>query len=82
MVERMVADIKDGSFSLNRGRSPRMLVMAPTRELARQVEGEINALARPHFLSTTVFHGGPAYGPQESALRTGYFLYFLIKSRH
>jgi ATP-dependent RNA helicase DDX21 len=71
MVERMVADIENGSFSLNRGRSPRMLVMAPTRELARQVEGEINALARPHFLSTTVFHGGAAYGPQESALRTG-----------
>lgn len=71
MVERMVADIEAGTFTLSRGRSPRMLVMAPTRELARQVEGEINNLARPHFLATAVFHGGASYSPQENALRAG-----------
>jgi ATP-dependent RNA helicase DDX21 len=67
----MAADIEQGSYALSRGRSPRMLVMVPTRELARQVEAEINELARPHFLATAAFYGGSSYLPQEQALRTG-----------
>lgn len=47
-----------------RGRGVSMLVLCPTRELARQVEGELQAIARPLNLYTTVFHGGVSYDPQ------------------
>ena len=71
IVERMAKDVEDGVHELRRGRGPRLLVMAPTRELARQVNDELTQLARPHRLFTAVFHGGSAYGPQEGALRNG-----------
>ncbi|CAM9605684.1 unnamed protein product, partial [Phaeothamnion confervicola] len=53
------------------GRGPRMLIICPTRELARQVSEELVLLARPHGLAVDCFHGGVAYGPQEGALRRG-----------
>ncbi|CAM9833096.1 unnamed protein product, partial [Choristocarpus tenellus] len=54
-----------------RGRSPRFLVVCPTRELARQVYEELATLSRPHGLRAEVFHGGVSYLPQENALRSG-----------
>ncbi|CAM9936770.1 unnamed protein product, partial [Discosporangium mesarthrocarpum] len=54
-----------------RGRSPQLLVVCPTRELARQVYEELASLAAPHGMRAEVFHGGVSYGPQESALRQG-----------
>lgn len=71
IVERIAADAAAGLFELKPRRSPRMVIMAPTRELARQVHDELALVARPHRLSTAVFHGGAAYGPQEGALRSG-----------
>lgn len=68
---RMVADVASGDYELRRGRKPRMVVLVPTRELARQVCDELANVARPHRLTTTVFHGGTSYGPQEGALRNG-----------
>ena len=55
--------------SRERGRAPRAIVMAPTRELARQVAEEF-AKSGPELTVTTVY-GGAGYGPQESALRRG-----------
>jgi len=54
-----------------RGRGVSFLVLCPTRELARQVEGELAQLARPLGLYTQVFHGGVSYDPQARALRNG-----------
>eukprot|EP00566_Odontella_aurita_P008957 CAMPEP_0113580260 /NCGR_PEP_ID=MMETSP0015_2-20120614/30570_1 /TAXON_ID=2838 /ORGANISM="Odontella" /LENGTH=857 /DNA_ID=CAMNT_0000484421 /DNA_START=353 /DNA_END=2924 /DNA_ORIENTATION=+ /assembly_acc=CAM_ASM_000160 len=54
-----------------RGRLVSMLVLCPTRELARQVQEEINIIARPFGLNTAVFHGGVSYDPQARALRNG-----------
>lgn len=51
------------------GRAPRVLVLAPTRELAKQVAEEF-AKYGPEF-SVLSLYGGSAYGPQEGSLRRG-----------
>ncbi len=56
-------------FVRERGRGPRALVLAPTRELASQIDAEIRLLARYTKLkAVTVFGGVSAYG-QIRALR-------------
>lgn len=52
-------------------REPQALVMAPTRELAQQVAGEIEAIGRHRGIRTLPVYGGVAYGPQLEALREG-----------
>jgi ATP-dependent RNA helicase DDX21 len=54
-----------------RGRSPSMLVLCPTRELARQVSDELSSVAKPLGMFVDVFHGGVSYDPQARALRMG-----------
>ena len=49
---------------MERGRPVSMLVLCPTRELARQVQEELAAVARPLRLFVDVFHGGVSYEPQ------------------
>ncbi|CAL9136257.1 unnamed protein product [Musa acuminata var. zebrina] len=51
------------------GRLPRALVLAPTRELARQVEKEIKESAP--YLSTVCVYGGVSYNIQKNALSRG-----------
>lgn len=51
------------------GRLPRVLVLAPTRELAKQVEKEINESA-PN-LNTVCVYGGVSYITQRNALSRG-----------
>lgn len=55
--------------SRERSRLPRAIVVAPTRELAKQVADEFSKSAPG--LSTVTVYGGAAYGPQENALRRG-----------
>ena len=47
------------------------LVLAPTRELARQVAEEAKTLSGDSGLRTAVVYGGVAYGPQIQAFRKG-----------
>jgi ATP-dependent RNA helicase DeaD len=47
------------------------LVLAPTRELARQVAEEAKLLAGDSNVRTAVVYGGVAYGPQLQAFRKG-----------
>jgi ATP-dependent RNA helicase DeaD len=47
------------------------LVLAPTRELARQVAQEAEILAGAAGMRTAAVYGGVAYGPQLQALREG-----------
>jgi ATP-dependent RNA helicase DeaD len=47
------------------------LVLAPTRELARQVAEEAKILAGEQGMRTAVVYGGVAYGPQIQAFRQG-----------
>ena len=51
------------------GRRPTVLILAPTRELAKQTSDEWK-LTAPEF-STLSVYGGTAYDPQVAALRQG-----------
>ncbi|MFC6591122.1 DEAD/DEAH box helicase [Deinococcus lacus] len=55
--------------SRERARLPRAIVVAPTRELARQVAEEFTKTGSD--LTTVTVYGGAAYSPQENALRRG-----------
>ena len=59
------------SGRMRRGRPVSMIVLCPTRELARQVTDELQSVASPLSLTVEVFHGGVSYGPQAAALRSG-----------
>jgi len=52
-----------------KGRTPRALILTPTRELALQVSKELDWIA-PHLTVTSVY-GGTGYHTQEQALRRG-----------
>jgi superfamily II DNA/RNA helicase len=54
-----------------RSREPRALVLAPTRELARQILQVIEPLAGALGLRAAAVFGGVAIGPQVNALRRG-----------
>jgi superfamily II DNA/RNA helicase len=50
---------------------PMGLVLAPTRELATQINATVEPLAKAMGLNTTVIYGGISQGRQEKALRAG-----------
>jgi superfamily II DNA/RNA helicase len=50
---------------------PRALILAPTRELASQIEATMAPLAKALSLRTLAVFGGIGAGPQISALRAG-----------
>ncbi|BAJ74070.1 superfamily II DNA and RNA helicase [Microbacterium testaceum StLB037] len=54
-----------------RGRKPRALVLAPTRELANQIDEVIKPLAQPFGLVTTTVYGGVNQKRQVDALNAG-----------
>lgn len=65
LLELMEANGKrDPSGRMMRGRKVSMIVLCPTRELARQVQQELVMVSRPLRLAVEVFHGGVSYGPQ------------------
>ncbi|OLT20511.1 RNA helicase [Ornithinimicrobium sp. CNJ-824] len=54
-----------------RGRAPRALILAPTRELVRQIDEALAPLARSAGLSTLTIFGGVGQNPQVRALQAG-----------
>ncbi len=52
-------------------RRSRVLVLAPTRELAVQIEDEIHGLAYHTSVTSAAVYGGVEMGPQERALKAG-----------
>lgn len=56
---------------LKQGRLVSMVVLCPTRELARQVSDELREVGTELGLTVECFHGGVSYGPQANALRLG-----------
>ena len=54
-----------------RPRRPRGLVLAPTRELADQIQRELHPIARAGGRSVVAVYGGVGYDPQRRALARG-----------
>ncbi|MGH9266274.1 MAG: DEAD/DEAH box helicase, partial [Acidimicrobiales bacterium] len=61
----------DRSTQEPRLKSPRSLILVPTRELAAQVATVLTPLARAMGQRVAVVHGGVGQGPQVAALRRG-----------
>lgn len=53
------------------GREPSVLVLTPTRELAKQVHADFEFYGGALGVSTVCIYGGAQYGPQQNALRKG-----------
>ncbi len=78
MIQSRTGSGKTGAFILpaleridpQRARC-QMLVLVPTRELARQVSSDAGVLAGPEGIRVAAVHGGVAYGPQIQAFRAG-----------
>lgn len=62
---------KDSAASGKRGRSPRMLVLAPTRELAMQSQAVLEEFGGAVRLTSTVIYGGVPKPAQKDVLRKG-----------
>lgn len=69
ILKQLTQDDEGRSLSRRSGRLPRVLVLAPTRELAKQVEKEIKESAP--YLSTVCVYGGVSYSVQQNALSRG-----------
>ena len=70
LLEQLVTKGSEEGLRKLKGRPPVILVMAPTRELANQVYGELKALSGDDISSVCIY-GGSAYEPQESAIARG-----------
>ncbi|XP_059652179.1 DEAD-box ATP-dependent RNA helicase 3, chloroplastic [Cornus florida] len=69
ILKRLTEDEEKKSSLRRSGRLPRVLVLAPTRELAKQVEKEIKESAP--YLNTVCVYGGVSYNTQQNALLRG-----------
>ena len=70
LTRRPVAPAGGAPAPLPSRSSPRCIVLTPTRELAKQVEGEFKRIAGGSLRSLAVY-GGAAFGPQAEDLRRG-----------
>ncbi|XP_062864324.1 nucleolar RNA helicase 2 isoform X2 [Trichomycterus rosablanca] len=65
LIEKLQSEAADK----RRGRPPKVLVLAPTRELAIQVAKDFKDITKK--LSVHCFYGGSSYNPQVDAIRSG-----------
>ena len=70
VVERLLQMSKNG-VKRAVGRAPRALILAPTRELALQIDRTVQPIARSVGLFTTQIYGGVPIGRQMGALERG-----------
>jgi superfamily II DNA/RNA helicase len=69
LVERLMEN--NGGKDRQAGRKPRALILAPTRELAMQIDRTVQPIARSVGLFTTTIVGGVPQYKQVSALQRG-----------
>uniref|UniRef100_A0A2K6FMB9 Nucleolar RNA helicase 2 n=1 Tax=Propithecus coquereli TaxID=379532 RepID=A0A2K6FMB9_PROCO len=65
LIEKLQGELQDRK----RGRSPKVLVLAPTRELANQVSKDFSDITKK--LAVACFYGGTPYGGQIERMRNG-----------
>ena len=71
-LQRLLLDEGDPEkVALRAAGKSRVLVLAPTRELAVQIEDEIHGLAYHTTVTSAAVYGGVEMGPQERALKAG-----------
>jgi ATP-dependent RNA helicase RhlE len=70
-LQRLLVGPADGSAAPTGPAKSRVLVLAPTRELAVQIEDEIHGLAYHTPVTSAAVYGGVDMGIQERALRAG-----------
>ncbi|GAA6524481.1 DEAD/DEAH box helicase [Intrasporangium sp. DVR] len=71
MLNGIVAPGDPGFDDLPRPGKPQALAVAPTRELAVQVSGDLERAGRNRGIRVLTVYGGRAYEPQVDALRRG-----------
>lgn len=78
IAQAMTGSGKTGAFGLpivelvdTAMRAVQALVLAPTRELAKQIETEVAIMGRHRGVETLAVYGGTAYGPQIDAFARG-----------
>lgn len=78
IVQALTGSGKTGAFGLPiveqldpQRRGIQVLILAPTRELASQIEQEISIMGRARGIESMAVYGGTAYGPQLDALQRG-----------
>ncbi len=71
ILNRTVAPGDDGFADLPYAGKPQALAVAPTRELAVQVSGDLERAGRRRGIRVLTVYGGRAYEPQVEALRKG-----------
>ncbi|XP_036378821.1 nucleolar RNA helicase 2 [Megalops cyprinoides] len=65
----LVEKLHSATEERRRGRAPKVLVLAPTRELAIQVSKDFKDITKR--LSVACFYGGSSYNPQVDSIRNG-----------
>ncbi|HTN57252.1 MAG TPA: DEAD/DEAH box helicase [Protaetiibacter sp.] len=71
LVERLLTMQAGDNKRREFGRAPRALILAPTRELALQIDRTVQPIARSVGLFTTQIYGGVPYARQLGALERG-----------
>ncbi|MBO1765832.1 DEAD/DEAH box helicase [Allobranchiibius sp. GilTou38] len=71
LLHRIVSPTDPGYDDRPAPGKPQALVVAPTRELANQVMGDIKTAASLRGIRVTAIYGGRAFEPQLEALRAG-----------
>ena len=71
MIQRVVAPGDEGWGELVKPGKPQALAVAPTRELAVQVSGDLERAGKQRGVRVLTVYGGRAYEPQVEALKRG-----------
>ncbi len=71
LLNRVVSPADAGFTSMPRAGKPQALAVAPTRELAVQVSGDLEKAGRRRGIRVLTVYGGRAYEPQIEALKRG-----------
>ena len=71
MIQRVISPKDDSFATLKTGGKPQALAVAPTRELAVQVSGDLAKAGKARGVRVVAIYGGRAFEPQVEALQRG-----------